>query len=153
MKEDKILNPFLFENKWGYKDDNGNIVVSPIWDYAEKFHSGFAVVRNNHGLYGYLNSDGQLSIRCQFKEAMKFIDDVALVQSNEGVWEHINYDGKSLHNCPWIDVYPYNDGLAAVQKPINDIDVSAKYGFINEERELVIPCDYSRVSSFQNGYA
>jgi hypothetical protein len=157
MNRKQILTPFLLEHKWGYKDNKGIAIIDPIWDYAEDFHSGFAVVRNDKGLYGYLKSDGQLSIKCQFKEAMKFIDGVALVQNIDGKWEHINCNGEFLHNCPWIDVYPYSEGLAVVRKPINDIDqicgVYARYGYINEERELVIPCNYSEAFSFCNGYA
>ncbi len=157
MSGNNTLKPFLIEEKWGYKDNKGNIVVSPIWDYADNFYEGFAVVRNDKGLYGYIDSDGQLLIKCQYKEAMKFINGIALIQTNDGSWEQINNAGELLHNCPWIDVYPYSEGLAAVRKPINDIDVicgvSARYGFINKERELVIPCDYSQVASFQDGYA
>ena len=157
MSGEYKMSPFLYEDKWGYKNNKGINIVDPIWDYADDFHSGFAVVRNDKGLYGYLDLSGQLSIKCQFKEAMKFIDGVALVQTKDGIWEHINYDGEFLHNCPWIDVYLYSEGLAAVRKPINDIDqfcgINARYGFINEERKMVIPCEYSKVSSFQNGYA
>ena len=157
MSKINTLKPLLIEEKWGYKDNKGNIIVSPIWDFADNFYEGFAVVRNDKGLYGYIDSDGQPLIRCQFKEAMKFINGIALIQTSDGCWDQINYAGELLHNCPWIDVYPYSEGLAAVQKPINDIDkicgVNARYGFINEERELVIPCEYSRVSSFQDGYA
>lgn len=151
------LKPFLFEDKWGYSDKEGNVIVEPMWDYADNFHEGFAVVRNDKGLYGFLNTDGQLSIRCQYEEAMKFIHGIALVKTKVGKWEHINCKGDNLNSCPWIDVYPYSEGLAAVRKPINDIDqicgVSARYGFINEERELIIQCDYSQVSSFRKGYA
>jgi len=157
MSGNNTLKPFLVEEKWGYKDCKGNIVVSPIWDYADHFYEGFAVVRNDKGLYGYIDSEGQLSIKCQFKEAMKFVNGIALIQTSDGSWEHVNYKGENLHNCPWIDVYPYSEGLAAVRKPISEIDiicgVSARYGFINENRELVISCDYSQVSSFLDGFA
>ena len=88
---------------------------------------------------------------------MEFVNGIALIQTSDGSWEHDNYKGENLHNCPWIDVYPYSEGLAAVRKPISEIDIicggSARYGFINENRELVIPCDYSQVASFQDGYA
>ena len=157
MDSKQHISPFLFEYKWGYRDNEENVLVEPLWDYADNFYEGFAIVRNENGLYGFLNSDGQMALECQYEEAMKFIDGVALVKTKDGNWEHINCKGEILHNCPWIDVYPYSEGLAAVQKPTNDIDqicgISARYGFINEERELVIPCNYSQVSSFRDGYA
>jgi len=141
----------------GYKDNEGNVLVEPLLDYADDFYEGFAIVRNDNGLYGFLNSDGQMALECQYEEAMKFIDGVALVKTKDGNWEHINYAGEILHNCPWIDVFPYSEGLAVVRKPINDIDqicgIYARYGYINEERELVIPCNYSEAFSFSNGYA
>ena len=157
MNSKRHIIPFLFEYKWGYKDIEGNVVVEPMWDYADNFYEGFAVVRNDKGLYGYIDSEGQLSIKCQFKEAMKFVNGIALIQTSDGRWEHINCKGENLHNCPWIDVYPYSEGLAAVQIPTNDVDqfcnINLRYGFINEERELVVPCNYCKVASFKNGYA
>ena len=59
MSETNTLKPFLIEEKWGYKDNKGIIVVSPIWNYADNFYEGFAVVRNDKGWYGYIDSDGQ----------------------------------------------------------------------------------------------
>lgn len=157
MSTEHHIIPFLFEAKWGYKDNEGNVLVEPLLDYADDFYEGFAIVRNDNGLYGFLNSDGQMALECQYEEAMKFIDGVALVKTKDGNWEHINYAGEILHNCPWIDVFPYSEGLAVVRKPINDIDqicgIYARYGYINEERELVIPCNYSEAFSFSNGYA
>ncbi len=157
MSSEHFISPFLFEDKWGYRDNEGNVLVEPLWDYADDFYEGLAIVRNDKELYGFIDSYGQIAIECQYEDAMKYINGVALVKTKDGNWEHINCKGELLHNCPWIDVFPYSEGVAAVRIPISETDdicgVSARYGFINEERELVIPCDYSQVSSFQDGFA
>lgn len=43
MSGNNTLKPFLNEEKWGYKDNKGNIIVSPMWDYADNFYEDFAV--------------------------------------------------------------------------------------------------------------
>lgn len=44
------------------------------------------------------------------------------------------------------ELYPFSEGLAAVKK--ND-----KFGFINTQGELVIPCQYQYAGSFKEGLA
>ena len=51
MSTEHHIIPFLFEAKWGYKDNEGNVVVEPLLDYADDFYEGFAIVRNDNGLY------------------------------------------------------------------------------------------------------
>lgn len=38
--------PVMINNKWGYMDQNGEIVIEPQFDEAEKFDNGLARVRN-----------------------------------------------------------------------------------------------------------
>ncbi|MBD0309503.1 MAG: WG repeat-containing protein, partial [Microcoleus sp. T1-bin1] len=38
--------PVMINNKWGYMDQNGEIVIEPQFDEAEKFSNGLVRVRN-----------------------------------------------------------------------------------------------------------
>lgn len=44
MSTEHHIIPFLFEAKWGYKDNEGNVLVEPLLDYADDFHEGVAYV-------------------------------------------------------------------------------------------------------------
>ena len=36
----------MIKDKWGYMDQNGEIVIEPQFEEAEKFYNGLARVRN-----------------------------------------------------------------------------------------------------------
>lgn len=46
----------------------------------------------------------------------------------------------------WDEIRPYCEGMACVKK-------DGKYGFINEQGELVIPCEYISARDFSEGFA
>ena len=47
-------------DKWGYIDRNGQMVIAPIYELARGFNIGLAPVRLN-GKWGYIHSDGTLA--------------------------------------------------------------------------------------------
>ena len=46
----------------------------------------------------------------------------------------------------WEEIRPFSEGMARVKK-------DGKYGFINEQRKLVIPCEYTNARDFSGGFA
>ena len=50
------------QNKWGFADENGNIVVECQYDFVTEFNkNGFAGIKKN-GKWGVINSDGKVVI-------------------------------------------------------------------------------------------
>jgi hypothetical protein len=45
--------------KWGFINTNGEFVVKPVYDYAESFQNGLAVVWDFSKMY-YVNKKGEL---------------------------------------------------------------------------------------------
>lgn len=45
------------DNKYGFIDNSGSMVIEPKYDYVESFNGGFALVKL-HNKYGYITKDG-----------------------------------------------------------------------------------------------
>ncbi len=83
------LFPIEQNDKWGYIDRTGKIVIKPQFDYANYFYEGLAVVLNDKqelldgslvvGKYGYIDKKGKVVIKPQFEEVENFVDGLAAV--------------------------------------------------------------------------
>ena len=54
------VNPFYSatNDKYGYKDANGKVIIEPKYDLAYSVDEGMAAVKFN-GKYGYVSQDGK----------------------------------------------------------------------------------------------
>lgn len=70
--------------KWGFADDDGEIVIEPIFDEAKSFSSGMAAVRIGEQ-WGFIETTGKLVIENQYCDADYFTrDGVVMVSEAEG---------------------------------------------------------------------
>ncbi|MFA7686346.1 MAG: WG repeat-containing protein [Moheibacter sp.] len=83
------LKPFEDENgKYGYKNNEGDVVIIPKYDHAEDFSEGLAVVGLNFKTssgwydtkYGYINESGEEVIQIIYVYASDFKNGTASVQ-------------------------------------------------------------------------
>lgn len=154
-----------------YKDgkfviiDLNNEVIAKIDDpdvYGAEFHfqkSEAAKVYNDEALFGYVNKKGTMIVPCEYNEWEYLPDlenhhqdadvpwlpdwfDGLLAVERDGKLQYINADGEIVDTGK--EVYDYNqsgefgeifEGLAAVSRDLKD-------GFVNHEREEIIPCIY-----------
>lgn len=66
------------ELNYGFEDELGNILVEPIYEYADNFKEGLALVRQN-GKFGFINKLGDVVIDIKFDDAKSFNNGFALV--------------------------------------------------------------------------
>lgn len=59
------------DDKWGFVDEKGKLVIDYKYEDAQSFQNGFAAVCAD-GLWGYIDEDGNLIIEPQFTEATHF---------------------------------------------------------------------------------
>jgi hypothetical protein len=64
------------EGKWGYIDQQGNLVISPQFTSADSFSDGLAQVRVN-GKYGFIDPTGKMAIPPQFDQVDSFYEGLA----------------------------------------------------------------------------
>ncbi|MCK9413213.1 MAG: WG repeat-containing protein [Prolixibacteraceae bacterium] len=67
------------DDKYGYKDGGGKIVVEPRYDLAYPFTEGLAAVRLA-GKYGYLNENGKEVVSPKYDFTWHFIGGFAVVK-------------------------------------------------------------------------
>jgi WG containing repeat len=144
------LLPVRQKNKWGYIDTAGKIKLPAIYESAENFHEGLAVVgKKGKGEFAdsyevYINKAGKElpAIKASYLNASKFSEGFAFYKK-EGFSEtvrYINKTGKEIFISESDKYYEHGDfsnGLAAVPNK------EGKYGYINTKGELVIPYQYS----------
>ena len=130
-------------DKWGYADTLGNIVVEPQYDYAYSFSEGLASV--NNGNYGFIDKTGKQVIPCIYEDASDFSDGLARVDK-DGKYGFIDKTGKVVvePQYNWID--HFYEGLAQVDK-------DGKYGFIDKTGKVVVEPQYDYMHSFKDGLA
>lgn len=71
-------------NKWGFCDLNGNVIIEPTYDNARSFSYNYAAVCKN-GKWGYISTENKIVIDCKFDLALDFSETgCAYVSENGG---------------------------------------------------------------------
>ena len=117
----------VFSNKKiGYINENGDLVVEPIYDGSGL---GFADV-------GMEGGDGEGDGDYIPDNMSSFYSDCSLIDVN------IN----SIENQIWKNKFDFSEGLAVVQ-------IGEKYGYISKRGQIIIPIIYDYAEAFINGVA
>ena len=142
---------FADDGNYGFIDIEGN-TISDGWDDAKDFNEGYAAVKKN-GKWGLIDSKGNLVIPCEkdmiydvnHERAMVFSGTLSSYGSPEkGYYSFIDMKNNTISEG-WENAHGYSDGYAPVMK-------DGKWGFIDTEGNLVIPCEWDYCQSFSNGY-
>ena len=86
------LSSFRENDKYGFIDIKGDVVIKPQFDWVDEFSDGFCVIRNDNRELGsgeneFINKDGEIMFDKQFEYASKFENGKAKVQiGNEFVF-------------------------------------------------------------------
>jgi len=86
------------DNKWGFVDKQGNVVVRPQFEDVGVFGEGLASVEID-GKWGYIDKQGTLVINPQFEQAHSFSNGLAEVKI-EGKFALIDKRGKVVYKEP-----------------------------------------------------
>ncbi len=137
-----------YDSKWGYIDNKGEWVIDPIYEQAESFSEGYAVVVKETG-YGAVDIEGKEVIPCSYVYLQAFKDGVALCITKEGM-HVIDSNNHLMTQAPYEHISPYAQGMAVVVKTIED---KPYYGYINQKGEEIIPLQYLYANPFEAGKA
>lgn len=133
------------DNKHGYVDLGGNIVIPLIYDEGLTFNEGYAAVRlGNHWLY--LDSTGKQITEAIYGDAQSFHDGLAAV-SKGGLAGFINTSGKVVIDFKFDQARGFAEGLAPVSNK------KGYWGYIDLKGDFVIQPEYDFADSFENGEA
>jgi hypothetical protein len=94
------LAPVLSNNKFGFIDKTGQVVVEPLFRETYGFSEGLAAVKiigsDGQYVWGYIDRAGRFAIAPKFKEAQTFAGGLAQVLTAEGKRQLIDGTGKVI---------------------------------------------------------
>ncbi|WP_146549001.1 WG repeat-containing protein [Rummeliibacillus suwonensis] len=149
---DHVVQPFgskllavKLEEKWGYMNSKGKMVIPAIFEDAHNFHEELASVKNN-GKWGYIDTNGEFIVKAEYEEAAPAFHESYTQVAKKGKWGIINKRGKIIIPLKYAETCAVGEGLTPIK-------IGGKYGFMNMKGKMVIPAKYTHAYNFQNGLA
>jgi hypothetical protein len=158
------LWPVQQDNKWGYLDKTGKLIIPFKFDGAGDFSEGLAAVSLKEKT-GYIDKTGKFVIPPQSYAGHSFSEGLAIVvlgpfdQKGERLlykYGYINRSGnmviqpREAESLKWLSYYykalAFSEGLAAVEQ-------KDKSGYMDKVGRQVIPARYNDVQHFSEGLA
>lgn len=132
------------DNKWGYIDSTGKIVVPFIYDDSKYFINGYAPVKKNRE-WGFVNVRGDEVISFLYNDARYFSENLAAVQLGD-YWGYIDITNTLRIENRFDYAFDFSEGAAAVQ-------LDRRWGYINKEGKFLFPEMFQKAGFFKNGKA
>ena len=129
-------------DKYGYIDKNGELIIPCEYDFALPFTCGRACVKIDNK-YGYIDKNGEWIIPCIYDFASSYKYGRACVTLDEQMGS-IDESGRVIIPFEFDDVFWLDKDWAAVQ-------VKGKWGFINTKKEVTTPFIYDEIVNKSNG--
>jgi hypothetical protein len=155
----ETINPFsegratVITNQ-GFKviDESGKETTAKAYSFIGDYKEGRALIadtgENGQYLYGYLNRRGKEVLPLEYLSATDFSEGKAVVKNKDGTYSLIGLAGKIINTFSYAFVGNYGEGLLAFQKTMD-----GKYGYIDEQGEIVIEPQFSEAQAFSQGRA
>ena len=157
--------PVLIDNKWGFIDETGKMVIEPKLDWAFGFHEDLAPVRvggegwDDVGKWGYIDTTGAIVIQPQFDWISFFSEGFAAVRmggekmGGKGKWGFIDKTGKMVIEPQFENAYGFTDGLAEALINPEGLPGKGLWGYIDKTGNIVIAPQFIKANEFSEGLA
>jgi hypothetical protein len=107
------LFQIMRQNKWGFMDRTGRIVIAPSFTDERDFFHGLAAVLMENGNWGYINPSGKFAIEPRFDEVRDFLEELAPVRIGRK-WGYIDTAGRMVIEPQYQSAGEFHEGLARV---------------------------------------
>ena len=136
-----------YDSNYEYIDVNANTKIQLIFDYAEAFKDGIAIVKVS-GKYGAINSSGDFVIQPTYKYSLDNLGKgLVAYRSDDFIKVGIlNKQGDVVVTDQYYSVGAVSDGLMLFMS-------KTEWGYMDTKGEIVIPAMYSHANPFREGYA
>lgn len=156
------MGRFYTDGCFGYTDTCGTVVIPLIYDYADSFSNGFAVVgkgEKNDRRFGLIDRQGCEVVPCIYADVAGFSSGLARVQEGTDSVRRYGYVdtlGQVVIPLKYDYARDFSEGMAVVAKGEwsgksgygkRDFEFTGKYGFIDRRGNEVI-ADIRRCGRF-----
>jgi len=136
------------ENKVGYIDTTGKLIIPPKFANAYEFYDGLAAARVN-SKYGFINTNGEFVFQPKYDYAESFRKGTALIY-RDSIAGFLFEDGREIF-------FPNYRSFKFINS-INDIKIAVvtytkNEGIINNKGEILLDTIYNGIEDFENGLA
>lgn len=139
------LQEFEEDDKYGFKDENGKVVIPPSYNSVSKLENGLIVVENENYKSGIINNKGEYVAEPIYDTILSSITDGRIIFEKDGKWGLFDENGKVIVEPKYEDTdYDFSEGLLTVK--LNNL-----YGFIDINGNFIIEPKYEEASSFSEG--
>ena len=135
------------KGKWGYMDETGKVVVQPKFILIQHFEKNGIVINRTTTGWGIMNAKAKTIIPFEYQGITSYGKNRFLLKAKNKTIVTLSENGRAIDD-QFIGQGRFHEGLARVAKR----DTSGKliWGFVNEDFEEVIPCQYKKVKNFKN---
>lgn len=137
--------------KYGYLDEKLQPVTEFQWDKLTLIEKGVGAGLLN-GKWALLDKDGETRTEYIYDDVI--IDTYGLCSKQQRVFVKqqnayymVDKKGETIGELQFENAKPFTDDQYAA------VCMNGKWGFVNEDGELIIECTYDDAQSFQNGFA
>ncbi|MBP6478009.1 MAG: WG repeat-containing protein [Chitinophagaceae bacterium] len=181
--ENGFLYPVFVNNKWGYINNLGTLIIKPQFDYGDDFSDGLAKIKIAQK-YGFIDKTGKIIINPQFDDIGNFHEGLAKIKVS-GKYGFVNKKGEIIIKPQFEDANNFSEGYARVieksdfwtkkggyidksgnymisyegadfddfSEGLAAVNINGKFGYINKKSETVIKPQFSYVFPFREGIA
>jgi hypothetical protein len=132
------------DNKFGFVDKTGKVVITPQFDFVMLFFEGFAAVKQDNKC-GFIDKTGKIVINLQFDEVSFFSEKKAAFKNGKQ-WGFIDAKGSYIINPQFDDILLFSEGMAAIKS-------GKEWGYISKDGKIAINSQFNKVHPFSNGLA
>lgn len=121
-----------WNNKYGYIDKRGQMVIQPVLDVTTDFSEGLACVKVNNK-WGYINVKGKYVVDAKFDMAFPFSEGLGCVRigdEDNGKWGYIDKTGKFIIDTKFSKAEPFSNGMACVMIDLIEGEVDKNNTYI-----------------------
>lgn len=111
-----------YNDKYGYMNASGKVIINPEYDLTYGFHEGIAAVKSGNN-WGFIDKSGKLIVQPSFEAVSRngFSEGLCAAQLN-GKWGFVDMSGtwviEPIYECPYRvvngSVGSFHNGFAAV---------------------------------------
>lgn len=138
------------DEKFGFKREDGTVIVEPTYMFVDKFHGPYCIVYRDYDHCGMIDRNGREVLPTIYTEVSYPLDGMFRVQKGN-LWGFCDTAGREIIECQYRAASGFSEGVAVV---LFDLDsITALYGYIDKQNNIVLPAVYEYAFPFQEGYA
>jgi hypothetical protein len=149
LKQDKEIFlenyfPVVSDQKFGYMNSNGRVVIEPQYDEVGVFRNGLAVVSKD-SKYGIINKKNELIVDFIYDEILDFQEDRAIVIKGD-TYNLVDRSGKEISSSPFIDLTSFSSKIYIGIK-------DSFYQFYDKNLNVLSDLKCQEIGNLQDGYS